>query len=447
MSQHHADSYDLDRALEAMRRTVDQFSNSPTDEQSALRQDFRHLLEMSEKLESGRVDIVVFGEINAGKSSLINALLGAAIAAADVRGGWTRETSGYGWDSLSYRVPGFASSQVMLVDTPGINEVDGAERHRIAQEAARRADLILFVTDSDLNEVEFAALTELSASNKPILLAFNKIDLYTREQRTRLREVLAERLDQIIAAENIVETTADPREVEVVTVLLDGSEETVWRKPKPKIEELKVRILEILDKEGKALIALNAALYAADASDKLNSTRIRLRSTRASAAIWQFAVAKGIAVAVNPLPVLDIAGGAAVDVTMVMTLARIYGIEMTRRRAGELFASIVKSAGLVAIIEYATHIAANLIVVLTFGIGKVATALPQAAAGAYGSYIVGNAAQYYFEHGGSWGDRGPKAVVQEILEKAQQESVLQMLKERIARQIEANRHAVTASEA
>ena len=38
----------------------------------------------------------------------------------------------------------------------------------MAHEAAARADLVLFVTDSDLNEVEYSALVELAASHKPI---------------------------------------------------------------------------------------------------------------------------------------------------------------------------------------------------------------------------------------------------------------------------------------
>ena len=37
----------------------------------------------------------------------------------------------------------------------------------------QRADLVLFVTDSDLNQVEYSALVELAASHKPILLVLN----------------------------------------------------------------------------------------------------------------------------------------------------------------------------------------------------------------------------------------------------------------------------------
>ena len=61
------------------------------------------------------------------------------------------------------------------------------------------------------------------------------------------------------------------------------------------------------------------------------------------------------------------------------------------------------------------------------------TAVPQGAAAGYGSYIVGQAAKYYFEHGASWGGEAPKTVVQRILEETDKQSVLEQLKTRSAR--------------
>src|SRR5690606_35244558 len=135
------------------------------------------------------VEIVIFGEISTGKSALINAIVGEAVAAVDVRGGWTKEVWHVDWSGAGYVLPGLGQSQVVLIDTPGINEVGGGARGEMAREAAQRADLILFVTDSDLNETEYSNLVELATFHKPILVVLNKIDLYSREQRARLLEV------------------------------------------------------------------------------------------------------------------------------------------------------------------------------------------------------------------------------------------------------------------
>ena len=96
---------------------------------------------------------------------------------------------------------------------------------------------------------------------------------------------------------------------------------------------------------------------------------------------------------------------------MVVTLAHVYGMSLTWTNARQLIQSIIKAAGWVMLGEMVTHLAASLFKGLTFGTGTVLTALPQGAAAGYGSYIVGQAAKYYFEHGASWGGEAPKAVV------------------------------------
>ena len=73
--------------------------------------------------------------------------------------------------------------------------------------------------------------------------------------------------------------------------------------------------------------------------------------------------------------------------------------------------------------------------------GTVATALPQGAAAGYGSYIVGQAARHYFQHGASWGDESPKEVVKQILANTDKESVLERLKTEIGKKISLNRYA------
>ena len=116
---------------------------------------------------------------------------------------------------------------------------------------------------------------------------------------------------------------------------------------------------------------------------------------------------KSLAVALNPGAVLDVLGGTAVDVTMVVTLGRIYGIEITMANARELVTSILKAAGWVMLGEAAVSYAASLFKGLTVGYGTVLTALPQGAAAGYGSYIVGQAARIYFEQGTAGANKAP----------------------------------------
>jgi small GTP-binding protein len=433
------------QAVSSLENTLAKLRGCTDDEKAHLRRDLDQLQEMVRKLTTGRVEIVVFGEISTGKSALINALVGQAVAEVDVQGGWTKDIWHVDWEGCGYCVPGLADSQVVLVDTPGLNEVGGASRGDMAHEAAERADMILFVTDSDLNETEFSALVALASVHKPIILVFNKIDLYSPEQRERLVEVLRdERLDGIVPAENVVMTAADPRQVEYVIQAPDGSTRNEWRTPPPDVDALKSHILEILDTEGLALLALNGALYAADKSDRIAALRVQFRERQANKTIWSFATIKSAAVALNPMPVADLLGGSAVDVTMVGALARIYGLEFSWQHARELIYSILKAAGWVAggvALEYTVNVFASAFKALTLGSGTVLTAIPQGAAAGFGSIIVGKAAKYYFEHGSSWGGESPKTVVQRILAETDRQSVLKHLKEEIRGRLRHNPHA------
>jgi small GTP-binding protein len=433
---------EYDASLAALRRAIDQFRNCEQAELAVLADDLQGLTRMADKLQQGRVEIVVFGEISTGKSALINALVGQAMTEVDVRGGWTKDVWHVDWESAGYRIPGFAASEVVLIDTPGLNEVDGAHRGEMAREAAARADLVLFVIDSDLNEVEYRALVALADCHKPLLLVLNKSDLYRPEELQSLVELLrGPRLRGVVDPENVLLAQADPREVQYVIESADGTTRSEWRKPAPQVEAVRARILELLAADGKELVALNAALFAADKSDRMGALRVRLREDRAARTVWNFAATKALAVALNPVGVADVAGGMVVDAAMVVTLGRLYGIPVTTANAQALVVSILKSAGLMTALEVAVDWLSSAFKLLTGGLGSAVTMIPQGAAAGYGSYIVGQAARHYFQHGASWGDQSPKQVIQQILAHTDKASVIERLKDEIREKIAANRHA------
>ncbi|MAR13251.1 MAG: GTP-binding protein [Blastopirellula sp.] len=439
------DDQQYQQAAASLEKTLGKLRGCSDAERSRMQHDLAQLQGMKAKLASGRVEIVVFGEISTGKSALINALTGEVITEVDVQGGWTKEVWNVPWEGSGYRVHGLADSEVVLVDTPGINEVGGTEHAEVAREAAQRADLILFVTDSDLNATEHTALTALAATLKPVILVLNKADLYSPTQRERLREVLQERTDGMVAADQIVETSADPREREYIVERADGSEQSEWRKPPVAVEALKALILQVLEREGLALLALNAAMYASDKSDRIASIRVKYRDEQANKVIWSYAAVKSVVVGANWVPGLDTLGGLTVDGSMVVTLAHIYGLEMSWVNARQLVTAIIKSAGLVLAGEAAWHIAFSTFKLATLGWGTALTAVPQGAIAGYSSYIVGQAAKYYFEHGSSWGGESPKVVVKRILESTDKESVLDRLKAEIQRTLRLNTHAAGGS--
>lgn len=433
-----AEEYRL--ALRTVEEALGRIGGGTDEERARLQSEAAGLAQMLQKLLAGRLDIVLLGEISTGKSALINALVGRPVAEVDVRGGWTRQVREVSWEGTHYCVPGLDRSQVVLVDTPGLNEVGGELREALAREAAQRADLVLFVIKSDLNDTEYQALLALLALHKPLLVVLNKIDLYTPLQRERLLDVLRqERLRDLVPPEHVVPAAADPLERDYVYLAPDGSERIERRKPPPDVAELKARILQVLDREGPSLLALNAALYSADSDDRIAALRVELRESRAQQVIWSYAVLKGIAVALNPLPVMDVLGGSAMDVAMVGTLGAIYGLPIRRAATAQLVASLAWAASLTTAGIVASW-GPSLLKGLSLGKTTLLTAAPQALSAAFGSYLVGQTARYYFEHGGSWGGQTPRAVVRQILAKTDRQSVYDHLREAIQQRLQLNPH-------
>ena len=425
-------------AVKSVESTLSKLRGCSDTERDQLQKELSGLTEMYDKVTNGRVEIVIFGEISTGKSAMINALVGRDVAEVDIQGGWTTEVRGTEWDGTGYRIPGFSSSEIIVVDTPGINEVGGQDRANLAETTARLADLILFVTDSDLNETEYAALVELAAVQKPMILVFNKCDLYSEDDLEKVTQLLKGRLDGLIPAEHFVRTSADPREVEYVIEKEDGTTESEWREPEPDVGELKSLILTTLEKEGLGLIALNAAMYAADKSDKIASMRVEMRNTKADQIIWSMAATKAVVVAANPLPVFDVIGGYAVDAVMLVTLSKVYGIDFNMSQARGLARTLATAGGVYYVLG---EVGSSAFKALTFGLGTVLTMIPQGAAAGYMSYIVGQAAKRYFEQGGSWGTDSPKSVVKDILNSTDRDSVVSHLKDSIREKLNLNRHA------
>ena len=427
------------RALLSVESTLAKLRECPQQERDRMRHDIDQLQQMFEKATSGRVEIVVFGEISTGKSALINALAGRRVAEVDVQGGWTKTVQSSKWENCEYHVPGFEKSEVVLVDTPGINEVGGHEREELAESTARKSDLILFVIDSDINETEYVSLVEMAAVHKPIILVMNKRDLYDDHQWSALHEVVARRVGELIPSHHIVSSAADPRPIECVIESPQGITETTWQRPDADISQLKSLILSTLEKEGLDLIAINAAMFAADKSDRVASLRIEMRNRRADQVIWTMAATKATVVALSPT-VVDIFSGIATDAVMIVMLSKVYGLNFSMVQARKLAKAIAGAAGIFALGELVSW-GASAIKLATVHLATPLTMLPQGSAAGFSSYIIGQATKHYFEHGGSWGADSPKHIVRQILDQTDRDSVLTHLKGEIRKHLTWNRHA------
>jgi GTP-binding protein Era len=136
--------------------------------------------------------VAVIGAPNAGKSTLVNALVGQKVAIVSAKAQTTRA-----------RLMGIAiqeKSQILLVDTPGIFE----PRRRLdramvaaAWGGAGDADLIVLVVDASegLNREVERIVGSIQQREHPLWLALNKVDLVKKPKLLTLSTALLERLN------------------------------------------------------------------------------------------------------------------------------------------------------------------------------------------------------------------------------------------------------------
>ena len=418
-----AGSDHLALARESLRDLIDD-ARLPTGVRESLAQDYDAVAAMLDKLEHGYLHLAAFGRVSTGKSSLLNALTGSEAFSVSPLHGETKQSSMHAWNEVE-------AGGVFLIDTPGLDEAGGEGRETMAREVAGRSDLVIFVLDGDITETELVALRTLLSEGRPVVVALNKIDLFTRDERKALLRSIHDKTDGIIDADNVVAVAAEPRPQLVVEVDADGNEVQSERVREPDVEALRLRLWDILDAEGKTLAALNASLFAADLSDQVGRRILAARRELGDKLVRTYCVGKGIAVAFNPVPVADLFAAASVDIGMVIHLSRVYDLPLSRREAGSLIKVIVAESAALMGTVWALHFVSSALKVGTAGLSTIVTAGAQGAIAYYSTYVVGQVAAEYLGKGKSWGDGGPKQVVKQILDSLDRDTVLQDAKREI----------------
>ena len=401
-----------------------------------------------DKLDQGVIRIAAFGLVSRGKSAVLNALVGQKILQTGPLNGVTQWPRSVRWSTNTD-----GKVQVELIDTPGLDEIEGQARAQMAREVARQADLILFVVAGDITRTEYQALCELRKSQKPLILVFNKIDLYPDLERLGIYQNLqklgagntgAKGNTPPLSLDEIVMVAAEPAPLEVRVEWPDGRVTYEWETPPPQVDELKQKILSILNREGRSLLALNALIQAREAEANIARKTVELRDAEAERLIWRFVRYKALAVALNPIGFLDVMGGTVADLALIRSLSRLYGLPMTGYEAGQLWKTILLSSGGLLLGQLGSS--------FLLGLGKSAvavasgdnpanfsayasTAIAQAGIAGYGAYAVGRAAQLYLERGCTWGPLGANTIIQEILNQVEANTILYRLRQELQQQL------------
>jgi tRNA U34 5-carboxymethylaminomethyl modifying GTPase MnmE/TrmE len=183
------------------------------------------------------------GTASTGKSAVLNALFGTKFA-VDARAGAT------GGDETA--VVQFDGRPVEVIDTAPLTGVH----------PRTSADACLIVCDKDLIDVEYEQIARIS---RPVGVAVNKSDAYTRPQMRSLLQQIRMRLVGIVPPERVISCAADPVRVRFRHTA-DGSLSEYAVPASPDVEALLGLVRELIS-EAEASLRVRARMIVAQTRD------------------------------------------------------------------------------------------------------------------------------------------------------------------------------------
>lgn len=253
--------------------------------------------DINEQLEQ-KVTIAMIGDINTGKSSTINQIIGDEVATVGSQPGETEQI-----DLYQYK------DNIVFADTPGLDDMK-EDHSNLTLDYYKNADVILFFLNAAgtvLSESERKTFVNVSKMNPYIIIVLNKID--AAENIPSILNYIREHLGQKY---NIIPISSKSGEG---------------------IERLRLEILKNLEKVHKD------TQFARHIQGEKNKSAIANR--------WITAAASSASlVGVAPIPGSDIVPITGIQVGLMMRLAILYDKPISKKRAKELtIAALTGSVG------------------------------------------------------------------------------------------------------
>jgi len=367
--------------------------------------------QITSNLQKNHFQIVVFGTGSAGKTSVINALLGRKAGKTGAAIGATIAPQEYAFQGIDVSPVGITpihsenkvKRQISLLDTSGTQEMGamGQQREIESLQVAQNADLMIFVTAGDLTNSEYSELERLAGLGKRVILVFNKTDLYLPSDRENILAKLKERTQHFLASTDIVAIAAQPSPIKVRQYA--NAEDSVhnaairewWEDLPPDVTALKERIETILSNEWEDLLIHNTHLQIKNLLQDIDGAINHQRRQDAATIINRYQLIAATTVFANPIPAIDLLAGAAINTQMLIDLAKIYDRPLNFKQAQQFAMIIAQQLLQLGCIEIASSAIASCFKVnaLTYAIGGSI----QAVTAAYLTHIGGMSFVEYLE--------------------------------------------------
>jgi GTP-binding protein EngB required for normal cell division len=275
--------------------------------------------ELDRRRASAHLYVAVFGEISTGKSSLIAALVPGARPERDARGGTTREVAHYEGASPQ-------GDTWRVADVPGSAEADGDARETMARDEALRAHAVVYVCAGDLTRTQGEELRWLGDFGKPLVLAVNKADQWSIDDRER---VLRHVRDKAGGVPDAVVAISAGGEERFTRRLADGRSETVTRQRVPEIAPLRDAIARLVAPGAQGLEPLRENAVLARVHERTGQHEVLHRAAEAERIVARYARRAIVGAMAAVAPGTDLVIQGALAAGMVRALADLHSVRVT----------------------------------------------------------------------------------------------------------------------
>jgi small GTP-binding protein len=276
---------------------------------------------LSLRRQTGKLYIAVAGAISTGKSSLINSLLPNAQARSEVTGGTTTETIEYHWTTPS-------GDEVIVIDLPGLQDAENDGLIDAARTEAIRAHLVIYLCDADLTRQQLNELKILADLNKPLILALNKTDWYSNEERKNILTQLRERTKGI--KDITIVAISTKAEEKLLIRHPDGTETTKIRRMAPDIGELARALQRRIDKDPERMEQLRDSAVFTLAARTLDEAELRQRIEQGQLVVRNHTRSAVFGAMAAISPGTDILIQGALGISLVKSLCSLYDVPVSQ---------------------------------------------------------------------------------------------------------------------
>jgi len=320
------------------------------------------------RLKEKKIRIGAYGKSGVGKSSILNSLLKKNIFKTNIIHGTTREIQVEPWARKNQTL-----NSIELLDSPGFDFCNIKFTDKVYS-YINHSDLILFIVSGDINRNELKEISSLIKDGKKIIVIFNKIDLFNKNDLKEIMENIKFKL---------------PKDLNIPIILNHGN-------------NLKNYLTKIINQHGDKLLTLNSLQLADKLFLQIKQQRLKKRQKLAQSTIGKFSTIKASAVALNPFIFFDVAGSFALDTALINELSKIYGLKLKGESTRKIFKNISINNLCLGVTQVGVNTSFNLIkkvIILTAPFTNGLSLLPygpiaiiQAAIAVYSTKILGKLA-------------------------------------------------------